>query len=258
MRRQPTRNTAGGPPPRSRPGQPPGHPASSAQHRAGSQREEQPKPKGHSKPHGRRVKQGDEVRGEGVPREAGHSGFPASSTGSQLTKHQDLSWVTLRGLDPLTPQPRFPSLLDADDADADQHGGMGERTAGGLLGTQDWPTPRPRPRGPAPEAPPQQAPHSPDGLDDFMSSIVVFVLKDNGTGFRAVPPPSGDGGDQRRRVLQPPGLPASFPDPRDLPESPTHSAGAMSCHVGHAGFGSACSCSALPPSGLRGRDRDGV
>lgn len=38
-----------------------------------------------------------------------------------------------------------------------------------------------RPPGPGPPA----TPHSPDGLDDFMSSIVVFVLKNRGTGFRA-------------------------------------------------------------------------
>lgn len=31
--------------------------------------------------------------------------------------------------------------------------------------------------------PPRQVPHSPDGLDDFVSSIVVFVLKDKGTVF---------------------------------------------------------------------------
>lgn len=36
--------------------------------------------------------------------------------------------------------------------------------------------------GPRPDPPPQM-PHSPDGLDDFMSSIVVFVLKDKMTGL---------------------------------------------------------------------------
>lgn len=51
--------------------------------------------------------------------------------------------------------------------------------------------------------PPRQAPHSPDGLDDFVSSIVVFVLKDKGTVFT----PSGDArGRDRGGLPDGPGL----------------------------------------------------
>ena len=95
---------------------------------------------------------------------------------------------------------------------------------GGSAGNSGPAAPRARPpQAPPSRAPPQKVPHSPDSLDDFVSSIVVFILKDNGTGLRAVPPPSGDGGDQRRWALQPlptalgccPGTPATW-DTLDL------------------------------------------
>lgn len=54
--------------------------------------------------------------------------------------------------------------------------------------------------------PPRKVGHSPDGLDDFVSSIVVFVLKDKGTGFT----PSGGAGHGTRQGL--PAGPGSWPE----------------------------------------------